>query len=1258
MSTVKGTSILSRQPKVRVAAFGKHPGWDDHIEDIGMESDRMVWVRRLLYTEGVAGNIDSGAWEKLEEEKRLPAFQHQFFWRVPEGLVIGRFWSSRDGKGRTKYPMCVCALVEGVAESWAAEQIPAKLELLEKKVKETNSAEIVRLAVGTMRREIEDAAALVMGGGRADESELLRSLALSPAMDAEGKPGLGLVRVLYEVDRELKEFKGGTGIGRTRMAGSSVKPQHFRVPACLPTAAASARAWMTLVNTEAPGTLPVLAIVPENAGIVDVIVGEPRATELFCCRAATKGLALTTEVPYTIEDSFLKAAGERIGAWKAGTRTPGVIAETDGGGKGGSNKAILIVAGAAAAIAVVVGAALLMSGKKEGGKPGDGGTAAGDAAPSDKPSPAPPREDPAPRVDGGEGKQTPEAPRLPAPSGNGAANAKPSTPETPPKVEPRPATEPAPVADGTADPRTNWEIDRHITEARERLSRLEKELAAESREAPAGIAESLNDAQATARSVRTKPLTDVSRRSIAREVQDITASVAEARATIDRELADSALRVREFLSRRAAAPSVEAEPLKRAWATAMRGIDPSAGWEASKARAEQIEASLKDVEKRIPAPTGIGPGPGSVIDAGKLMGEAQRRHERVLQDAGNAAAGGDGARVATLTSEYSAWLDKARGMMADAAALERALSGPDPLADAGLASAEERVRKSELFGEYGEAVQPLLGRVQAMRAVGSESDPAKLIGTVNAPNATPTEVLTAIKRLSTLAWPADAAQVQQASDLLAGPVARAVGATPEGERAARQEEVRELGRAMWARAARTLAKSGEGASVLMATAPGLSVGPEQMEALPQWARYNLSRRRFEAAIGAAGALSGAAKTEAVKAAITTFRAEAAALPAVAGNASVAALLEGLEPYMKPGSDVDVTRLGPGGAGWNARLLNEEGTAVEYTRNAQRLVFSKVGDDSGETVSYLATTEVSVGLFMELITAAGKWDVVKPMLPELPATGVNAQGPRVWEWSTRGGGFTLAAPKGAGDKTAGWLPLLNSMENKDSYPAGLNVPPPSMDSPMQNLPPTAAVVAAKSAGCRLPTIAEWKAALAAAGESLGTPNRRDATWKRQYDHVKSLGVSTVNWPTLGIYRRTVDVQNAADDSEPAVAADDGVLWFRPIGSAAGPVHQDLVGNVSEFVVEEAVSLDGLSDLGDAAIRAALRAAKPRVIGGSALSGKDLAVDEPATISPSKMNESYTDVGFRLAFSAPRGALGGGGRPKLDDLLKANGYLTGE
>ncbi|MBX9735945.1 MAG: hypothetical protein K2X32_03385, partial [Phycisphaerales bacterium] len=45
-----------------MSAFGKHPAWDDHIDDVGLSTDELVDARRTLYADCIAGSIDSGAW--------------------------------------------------------------------------------------------------------------------------------------------------------------------------------------------------------------------------------------------------------------------------------------------------------------------------------------------------------------------------------------------------------------------------------------------------------------------------------------------------------------------------------------------------------------------------------------------------------------------------------------------------------------------------------------------------------------------------------------------------------------------------------------------------------------------------------------------------------------------------------------------------------------------------------------------------------------------------------------------------------------------------------------------------------------------------------------------------------------------------------------------------------------------------------------------------------------------------------------------
>ena len=104
--------------RVFIAAFGKHPGWDDHIDDIGLETDVLVTVKRILYIQGIGSNIDSGSWDKLEEDQRLEKFGHVFVWCMNRDLVVGRLWSSQDGKGRSSYPMVVCVQCSKLPLPW------------------------------------------------------------------------------------------------------------------------------------------------------------------------------------------------------------------------------------------------------------------------------------------------------------------------------------------------------------------------------------------------------------------------------------------------------------------------------------------------------------------------------------------------------------------------------------------------------------------------------------------------------------------------------------------------------------------------------------------------------------------------------------------------------------------------------------------------------------------------------------------------------------------------------------------------------------------------------------------------------------------------------------------------------------------------------------------------------------------------------------------------------------------------------------
>ncbi len=122
------------EPAAHLAAFGKHPGWNDHLDDLGLDTNPLVSAKRMLYMQGISQNIDAGAWEALEAGEpgasraaiaRLDLFRHDFLWNLPDGnnqaLLAGRLWSSSDGKGRAKYPMVLCAQIAGMPDGFFTE---------------------------------------------------------------------------------------------------------------------------------------------------------------------------------------------------------------------------------------------------------------------------------------------------------------------------------------------------------------------------------------------------------------------------------------------------------------------------------------------------------------------------------------------------------------------------------------------------------------------------------------------------------------------------------------------------------------------------------------------------------------------------------------------------------------------------------------------------------------------------------------------------------------------------------------------------------------------------------------------------------------------------------------------------------------------------------------------------------------------------------------------------------------------------------
>lgn len=289
-----------------LAAFGKHPGWDDHMADIGLETHTLVTVKRILYVQGIGGNIEHGKWAELETKRLAIDFDHAFVWCRDGDIVAGRLWASRDGRGRTSYPMVVCIHCRKVPLRWVHDRILPRLDDIETKCRSSTSADEVRICLSQCQTDVLAIRETLSPtkGERAGGTDPIGGPTAYPELGLDEE---GLIRILYHIDREIsvgspiptgKSKDGHSALARTPISGGRIRE------ACT--------SWMELLLGMYGQERGVLVLVPREEAWLDIIVGEPGPAQLYCLRASAEALPLTTTVPYKISSEFTEAMRRRI----------------------------------------------------------------------------------------------------------------------------------------------------------------------------------------------------------------------------------------------------------------------------------------------------------------------------------------------------------------------------------------------------------------------------------------------------------------------------------------------------------------------------------------------------------------------------------------------------------------------------------------------------------------------------------------------------------------------------------------------------------------------------------------------------------------------------------------------------------------------------------------------------------------------------------------------------------------------------------
>ncbi|MBZ0172328.1 MAG: hypothetical protein K8E66_08115, partial [Phycisphaerales bacterium] len=336
-------------------------------------------------------------------------------------------------------------------------------------------------------------------------------------------------------------------------------------------------------------------------------------------------------------------------------------------------------------------------------------------------------------------------------------------------------------------------------------------------------------------------------------------------------------------------------------------------------------------------------------------------------------------------------------------------------------------------------------------------------------------------------------------------------------------------------------------------------------------------------------------------------------------------------------DVDYRTIGPGRAGWAVEPF-ESGRRLNYTRLRERVRVVEMAFRLIETPEsgavYLSETEAPASLLFDFALAGPDADLVLgTMDPDWKPLEDPRAGPRVWTWRRpRGGGRGILLSRT-------WT--APSQGDESEYYAGPlrdQIGGPSDASPLQRVSPYTAAVIAALAGCRLPTEQEWLAAHEAQGASSPGDewNLRDQSFETQRNHTATL--VTPRWPDEGAF---FPADSAAARGIEAVSHgwSDGFLWFDEVGSGRDRPFRHLIGNVAEYVLHRTDTDSALTDrhgeprafalgvAGDADL-----AASVSVIGGSALSPPGDPAANAHRIDASTASSGFSDVGFRLAFSA--------------------------
>jgi hypothetical protein len=201
--------------------------------------------------------------------------------------------------------MVACAQCRNLRVPWVFGNILPRLEKVEASCIATTSAADVKMIIENARQELRRLAQQCQSSSdlTVTRADALAMLADRPEL---GPNHEGLLRVLYHIEREVERH------GNSSAKGKALRPTLLRVPAGAATTLESATLWGSLFVSKFGLTTPVLGLVPLEGDWMDIIVGEPTESQLYCLRTPLSVIPLTTSIPYNMGCEFIDRTNELI----------------------------------------------------------------------------------------------------------------------------------------------------------------------------------------------------------------------------------------------------------------------------------------------------------------------------------------------------------------------------------------------------------------------------------------------------------------------------------------------------------------------------------------------------------------------------------------------------------------------------------------------------------------------------------------------------------------------------------------------------------------------------------------------------------------------------------------------------------------------------------------------------------------------------------------------------------------------------------